>query len=227
MANQVLKPNPSTVQLALGGSWSGERLTFAAIWISVIEPMLILHYPPFRAADDEELERQAHVALLNYLDGLAEFAEPILKAAWRAVLRDHRRRDWPTLGEIRDACLALAPRRPQHGFARQAPTTAFARDREAVWQPRFPHRIMADQHMVTPDAQGALLEGWAIGLWDFVATHGRGPDGDELVRIAGDTTRRRALFLSVAPESSAYSAARTALSREDALRRRFLREHAA
>lgn len=103
------KPKPSEVLNALRGSWRGSPHELDKVFQEILNEMLTLHYPPFRAEDDDELLEMAAVALRAYAEELAPFDRIALSRAWREVLKDHKTERWPVLGVILDACRASAP----------------------------------------------------------------------------------------------------------------------
>src|SRR6185312_9697592 len=80
------------------------------VWENCLEPMLILYYPPHRAADETELTYQAGVALRDYIEYLAEFPADVIREGWREARRAHKTQGWPTIQAIREACMVRAPR---------------------------------------------------------------------------------------------------------------------
>lgn len=100
------KPTPGNVKTALLSSWRGSPHDLERVWSQVLERMLILYYPPFRAEDEVELEYQTAVGLEDYLADLAEFDADTLAAGWQDARRAHAVERWPTIRAIRDACLS-------------------------------------------------------------------------------------------------------------------------
>ena len=105
------KPTPSEVKHGLPPLWSGTAHALNAVWEEVLEEMLTLYYPPFRASTDEELLEQATVGIRAYVEDLAEFRRGTLADAWRTVRRQHKTERWPTIHAIRDACLTATGQR--------------------------------------------------------------------------------------------------------------------
>ena len=99
-----LKPSPNEVQSALLGL---SRLTDSAIrktFRAALEQMLVLYYPPFRAADDAELLGMTVTAITAYVEELSRFDEDRITRAWADVRSRHKTQGWPVLGVIVDAC---------------------------------------------------------------------------------------------------------------------------
>lgn len=78
------------------------------MWSQVIEEMVILYWPPFRASDEVELTYLAEVGLRAYVADLREFPSDVLRNGWAAARRAHRVERWPTIGAIRDQCYTTA-----------------------------------------------------------------------------------------------------------------------
>jgi len=74
---------------------------------------VILYWPPFRATDEVELTYLAEVGLRAYIADLCDFPSDVLRDGWAAARRAHRVERWPTIGAIRDHCLASTI--PAHG----------------------------------------------------------------------------------------------------------------
>lgn len=85
------------------GLWHGDSHALNRVWSTVLEEMLTLFYPPFRADNDDELLDQTVVALRAYTEDLAGFSEEQLRRAWRGVRRTHKTERWPTIHAILDA----------------------------------------------------------------------------------------------------------------------------
>lgn len=105
------KPEPQTVKLSLEASHRVLPHEMLKVW-PVLEEMLILHYPPFRAATQEELLEQTVVALTRYVKELATFGRETLENAWSDTLREHTTERWPTIGVIVRNSNQRSPFRP-------------------------------------------------------------------------------------------------------------------
>lgn len=229
MATAMLKPDQTVLRTYFSTSNVVPPLKLATVWTVALAEMLVLYFPPFRAADEGELMDQARIALRAYLEDLAEFDEPELRAAWRTVRRAHKRRDWPTIDEIRDACLLLvaAPPPRQSTIAEAPSAVVYGRDGAKPPPEKFPYAAQADRFMSTVPAQRALSEGWGAEVWDHVAQFGQEPWPEDLDRLRTDGLRRAALFeiaLSTTPPGShAHRLASMAIENEARLVGRFLR----
>lgn len=73
--------------------------------------MLTIHYPPFRADDDDEFLEMTVIGIRAYAEELCGFSHETLKRAWRCVIKEHKTERWPVLGTILEACEAV----PQPG----------------------------------------------------------------------------------------------------------------
>lgn len=94
------KPDLIDVKSSLRPSQHVSTNEIDKIWNAALEEMLLLYFPPFRAATDEELLAQTVVALKAYLEDLAGYPEAVLRAAWRATRRAHKVERWPTIQTI-------------------------------------------------------------------------------------------------------------------------------
>ncbi len=81
------KPDPSDVLSALQQHSPASHLGRVR---SILEEILVLYYPPFRAEDETELLRLAIVGMRPYVEDLAEFKPDIIETAWRNVRRGHK-----------------------------------------------------------------------------------------------------------------------------------------
>lgn len=151
----------------------------AALWANCLEEMTSLYYPPFRAADEAELLVTSSTALRAYVEDLIEFSDDVIAKAWKEVRRAHKVERWPTIGAIREACLARVPRGSSPGAVRA--------DHQAV--DKFPHKDAANAFLRTAQGQWAIRHRCALGAWQHVAEFKEPPSRDQLQRIH-DQTRR-------------------------------------
>lgn len=116
------KPQPSDVLAGLQPQWRGSREALLRSWDSVLNEMLTLFYPPFRADDEGEMLAMSIVGIKAYAEDLADYREDQLSKAWKQVRREHKVERWPTINAILDAIKAndnrAGSRRP--GGYRQA-----------------------------------------------------------------------------------------------------------
>ena len=96
-----IKPNPTEVLNALLASSRVSSANVRKVW-PILEEMLTLYYPPFRAEDDDELLRQTQIALQRYVTELCVLDHAALDARWSAALRVHRVERWPVIAAILD-----------------------------------------------------------------------------------------------------------------------------
>lgn len=184
--------------------------------------MLTLYYPPFRADDDVELLEMCLTSIRAYVEDLAEFDADTLGRAWRDVRRRHKVERWPTISDIRDACLAAQPRQP-------ITKTSARVDKKPV--DRWEFIASADAYMLTAQGQWALRHGCGLAAWEFVAERNQYPDRDELKRIAekvaSNADRAAGLDPANALSATLLKVWRTMRSKEAALAERFLQDRAA
>ena len=99
-----MQPDPAQVLTTLRGSWSGSALALDRVAREVLEPMLLLFYPPHPAANDEQMLDQSVMAIRQYAEDLCGFSDEQLRKGWREVRRTHKTRAWPLISVILDAC---------------------------------------------------------------------------------------------------------------------------
>lgn len=121
--------------------------------------MLSLYYPPFRADDDVELLDLAVTGIRAYIEDLSEFPASVLEVGWRACRRDHRTERWPTIGAIREACLAQRPA--------TAPPSVRRQDRKSV--ERWPFAPQAYEALETAQGQWCLRHSCGLAYWERIA----------------------------------------------------------
>lgn len=97
------KPQPSDVLAGLQPQWRGSREALLRSWDSVLNEMLTLFYPPFRADDEGEMLAMSIVGIKAYAEDLADYREDQLAKAWKQVRREHKVERWPTINAILDA----------------------------------------------------------------------------------------------------------------------------
>lgn len=116
-AEKVEKPEPREVL-------SGLRELLLDSEVSKVEPileeMLLLYWPPFKAADSDELLRFAIIGARAYVEDLCEFSQETIKTGWREARRKQKTMGWPTIQVIRDACLEA--QKPQEQRKVKSPT---------------------------------------------------------------------------------------------------------
>jgi len=78
---------------------------------SVLEEMMTLYYPPFRADSEEELLEQTMVALRRYIGVLSNYDRETLERGWARVVEAHKVERWPVIGVIDAECHTLDPQR--------------------------------------------------------------------------------------------------------------------
>ena len=77
----------------------------------ILEEMLTLFYPPFRAETDNELTEQSLVALRRYVKILSGYDRETLERGWSAVIESHKTERWPVIGVIDAECHMIDPQR--------------------------------------------------------------------------------------------------------------------
>ena len=103
MTAKPAKPTPGEVLSGLKPRWHGSMEALARCWDSVLDEMLTLFYPPFRASDDVEMLAMSVTAIRAYAEDLAGYPEAQLRRAWREVRRNHKTERWPTINAILEA----------------------------------------------------------------------------------------------------------------------------
>lgn len=134
--------------------------------------MLILHYPPFRANDAEELLRQSLVGLRRYVLELDRYGIDALEKGWSAVLVNHKTERWPTIGAIVSECEAYSHR---PGPVLVATESSYA-EREGL----------ANKMLHSFTGHEAAREGWCENLRLFVMDKAREPTDAEIVKLRAD-----------------------------------------
>lgn len=109
------KPKPSTVKAFLSDSGRVTQTDMLRTW-PILEEMLTLYYPPFRADTDEELLEQTMVALRRYIQELSVFDRDTLAKAWGEVVSRHTVERWPTIGAIAAECRVRDPQARTSGY---------------------------------------------------------------------------------------------------------------
>ena len=178
----MAKPKPQEVKAALIGSSSVSRPDLDKVFLNVLDEMMILYYPPFRAASDDELLEQAVIGARAYVDDLAEFSSDALAVGWRSVRRAHKLERWPTINTIRDACGSVAP-------ARRIDPYREKRQQEIDEQRRV--EALADQWTRNAVGDRAAREGWLLALVEFIKSKGREPSDGEIERARANVMQRR------------------------------------
>jgi len=97
------KPTPGEVRSALQPSWRGSPESLNRAWGACLAEMLVLFYPPFRAADEVEMLELSAKGVRAYAEDLSGYTEDQLRKAWRQVRREHKVERWPTINAILDA----------------------------------------------------------------------------------------------------------------------------
>lgn len=130
------KPHPSTVLQCLSDS---NRVELVALdrTRGMLDEMLTLYYPPFRAESEEELLDQTLVALRRYVIELGCYDRDTIDRAWGEVVSRHKTERWPTVGEIAEECRARDPQ------ARTASAT-LPGERKGYDPKRFPPKARPD-----------------------------------------------------------------------------------
>jgi len=130
----MAKPKPHEVKAALTQLSNASRLDLDKVFLNVLDEMMILFYPPFRASTDDELLEQASIGAKAYVEDLAEFRVETLADAWRQVRREHKTERWPTIQTIRDACLTASGGR---GPRRSNVVCMLSPEVQDKWRQRF------------------------------------------------------------------------------------------
>lgn len=77
--------------------------------------MISLYYPPFDADDETDLLYQSTLACRRYVRVLSEFSSDVLEDGWNEAVCRHKVKRWPSIDEIREACLSKsAPKNDRH-----------------------------------------------------------------------------------------------------------------
>lgn len=164
MAGKPSKPHLETIRTSLS-DYAPEvaPAKLNLLWLSVLNEMLLLFYPPFRAETEHELSEQVLVGLRAYIEDLVEFDGKTLRDAWKDVRRNHKVERWPTSGDLRRACLEISPRAPTSDNAEKP-----RGDLDAKKERYAEAMAMADaersRQMVTPLWKQACREGWVSHL---------------------------------------------------------------
>lgn len=90
------------------------KVEMERVW-TVLDEMLTLFYPPFRAETDDELMEQSLVALRRYVAVLSQYDRQTLEKGWTRVIENHKTERWPVIGVIDAECRGLDPQRRTAG----------------------------------------------------------------------------------------------------------------
>lgn len=144
--------------------------------------MLVLYYPPFRAADDAELLGMTVTAITAYVEELSRFDEDRITRAWADVRSRHKTQGWPVLGVIVDAC--------GEGMQRTNGYLAGVQARE--------HRNQEIEDLLTSVlwtgdlGRQAASEGWADSLRIFIRENAAAPDFAAIAKMRGGEAQANA-----------------------------------
>lgn len=211
------------MQAGLQALWRGSSLDLANVFTYVLTEMLLLFYPPFRAIDDVELLELSIRGVKAYAEDLCEFSPEVLQDGWREARRNHRVERWPTISDIRDACLAARdrrnPKQPSHAGERQPYVKPLG--------DKFLHRQQANDWLLTEQGQWALRHGCASDCWDHIAEHGEGLDRDKISALLAKSTARAERLAALPEDGRARRYADGITKRESEMRRQYLRDEAA
>lgn len=137
----------------------------------MLEQMLLLYYPPFRAQDEVELLRMSVVALQAYVEDLATVEPERLVDGWKHVRARHKTQGWPTLGTILDACSVPVASVYTEAVDRRQQEKANVED--------LLNRVLWNGDLGREAAQG----GWADSLRIFLSEEARHPEPWEVDRM--------------------------------------------
>lgn len=177
--------------------------------------MLVLYYPPFRAADDIELLDMSVIGARAYVEDLEGFEPDAIAEGWRRCRRLHKVERWPTLQEWASQ---VPVRSSPHAYA--APTQARASD----WEKRAEADRLWPIYRANKVGETAANEGWMLTLKVWLLQEGREPTNGELRAMrrgaleARERTARRLAELEDGPLKSQLLGVREAmLERESKL----------
>lgn len=163
------KPGPTEVLNALLASSSVSELEIRRVFRTVLEQMLLLYYPPFRAQDEDELLSMAVVAVRAYVEDLAPVEPEVLADGWKTVRARHKTQGWPTLGTILDAC--SVPLTRNEIVDRHKAEKANIED--------LLNRVLWNGDL----GRQAAEEGWADSLRIFLTEEARQPEPSEVDKM--------------------------------------------
>ncbi|MDH5453657.1 MAG: hypothetical protein OEX14_09920 [Paracoccaceae bacterium] len=160
------KPNPSTVRLYLSDSGRVTEAALLRVW-PILEEMLTLFYPPFRADTDEELLEQTLVALRRYVVELSSLQSDALQQRWSDCLRAHKTERWPVIAAIMETDAT-----PGAGYV----AGMQKRETEADAVGALLHNVLYRGDLGQRAAEG----GWAYELKLFLERNARVPNQSEI-----------------------------------------------
>lgn len=167
-----MKPKPMEVRNGLSGYANVSEPDLEKVFQTVLEEMLLLYFPPFRAANPDELLEQSIVGIRAYVHDLAEFDVEALSKGWAAVRRAHKTERWPTINAIRHECHGYAPARSRKAIR--------VSDEESE---RLAKESLAEDFMTSEHGLQAARECWALALKEWVQGKGREPTATDLDAI--------------------------------------------
>lgn len=171
------------MKLALSASRLGSAERFDALWATIIEPMIILWYPPAGADNPDDLDAWAAIAIQNYIQDLIEFDPPTLANGWTKIRRTHTGKAWPTIAAIRAACVDAQ----KSNAPATTPATRFTN--QTRWD------AMAADCLKHQFGQKSIKEGWGWDLFCYVRDRGFWPKGAEIDRLK-DARNRAAIAIA-------------------------------
>jgi hypothetical protein len=189
-----LKPNPSEVKSVLLGRSKFSTVAVNKVFRAALDQMLLLYYPPYRAADDSELLAMVITGIEPYVEDLAVFDEDRLAAAWRHVRRRHKTQGWPVLGVIMDAC----------GFGEDNQTVGFLSGVDS----REKRKQLIEDLLTSVLWNGELgrqaaQEGWADSLRIFIRENAAVPGPDRIAKMQGGEAQASACMADLERQHAA------------------------
>lgn len=143
------------------------------VW-PILEEMLTLFYPPFRAEDEDELLHQTLLSLRRYVLELSAFDRDTLELAWGRVVADHKPERWPTINAIMEAA------RGKH-----EPPSPYKDAKDARQAARERVKALVDSVLFGYLGAQAAREGWCFDLKIFLETNKREPTDAEIRAMQG------------------------------------------
>lgn len=113
MSNKAQKPKAEEVRQIFDGLSIVTKPKLNRVFDEVLDELLILFWPPYRADTNRELLDCAVTGLKQYVEDLSDYTADELSAGWREVRRRHKTQGWPALGVVLAACDAARAKAKQ------------------------------------------------------------------------------------------------------------------
>ena len=137
--------------------------------------MLVLYYPPFRAADDAELLDMTITGITAYVQELSRFDEDRIAMAWADVRSRHKTQGWPVLGLIVDAC----------GIGSERTEAYVGGVKEREKRKQIIEDLLTSVLWNGELGRQAASEGWADSLRIFIRENAAVPDPEKIAKMRG------------------------------------------